>query len=104
MFSDDIARAIINTSNERDVTLIVLGVAFLAGSLVFTDTIGAFEDDHVPFINAGVPAVDIIDLNNYAEYWHTAKDDLDRVSAKSLKIVGDVVLAALPDLERHLSR
>jgi glutaminyl-peptide cyclotransferase len=71
---------------------------------VFTNTIGAFEDDHVPFLNAGVPAVDIIDLNNYASYWHTAQDDLEHVSEKSLKIVGDVVLAALPEIETHVAR
>jgi hypothetical protein len=48
--------------------------------------------------------VDIIDLNSYAQYWHTAQDDLERVSAKSLKIVGDVVLASLPDVEKRLGR
>ena len=70
---------------------------------VFTNVNGAFEDDHVPFLSAGVPAVDLIDLNNYARYWHTAQDDLEHVSAKSLKIVGDVVLAALPDIEKRLA-
>jgi glutaminyl-peptide cyclotransferase len=86
------------------VDIIWAAAARLGHGRVFTSTIGAFEDDHVPFINAGVPAVDIIDLNNYAEYWHTAKDDLDHVSASSLKIVGDVVLAALPDIEKRVSR
>jgi Zn-dependent M28 family amino/carboxypeptidase len=71
---------------------------------VFTSIIGAFEDDHVPFLSAGVPAVDLIDLNNYARYWHTAQDDLDHVSEKSLKIVGDVVVAALPDIEKRLAK
>jgi len=58
------------------------------------------EDDHVPFLLAGVPAVDIIDLDY--EPWHTAKDTLDAVSARSLQIVGDVVLAALPHIEARL--
>ena len=55
------------------------------------------EDDHIPFLAAGVPSVDIIDL----EYdpWHTAGDTLDAVSARSLQIVGDAVLAALPQIE-----
>jgi peptidase M28-like protein len=48
-----------------------------------------------------VPAVDIIDLDYPA--WHTAEDDLDHVSARSLQIVGDVVLAALPDIEKRLA-
>ena len=60
------------------------------------------EDDHLPFLQAGVPSVDIIDLD-YA-HWHTAGDTLDAVSARSLQIVGDVVLAALPQIEARLAK
>ena len=70
----------------------------------FTNTLTAMEDDHLPFVRAGVPSVDIIDLNHYGRFWHTAQDDLDHVSERSLKIVGDVVLAALPQIEQRLSR
>ena len=58
------------------------------------------EDDHLPFLSAGVPSVDVIDLDFDA--WHTAKDNLDAVSARSLQVVGDVLLAALPSIESHL--
>jgi glutaminyl-peptide cyclotransferase len=61
----------------------------------------AIEDDHIPFLRAGVAAVDLIDLDYPA--WHTARDTLDAVSARSLQIVGDVVLASLPDIEMRLS-
>jgi Zn-dependent M28 family amino/carboxypeptidase len=67
----------------------------------FVNDLTAIEDDHIPFVRAGVPSVDIIDLNYPA--WHTAQDDLERVNAGSLQIVGDVVLAALPDIERRLA-
>lgn len=60
------------------------------------------EDDHVPFLKAGVQAVDIIDLD-YAPYWHTAEDTLDQVSARSLEVVGQVVLHALPKIEEKLA-
>ena len=60
------------------------------------------EDDHLPFLAAGVPSVDIIDLDY--EQWHTAKDTLDAVSARSLQVVGDVVLAALPHIESYLTK
>jgi len=60
----------------------------------------AVEDDHLPFLKAGVPAIDIIDLDYPA--WHTAQDTLDAVSARSLQIVGDVVVAALPEIEARL--
>jgi len=59
------------------------------------------EDDHQPFLEAGVPAVDIIDLEFAA--WHTPLDTLDAVSARSLQVVGDVLIAALPKIEQRLA-
>ncbi len=55
----------------------------------FVDLRTQVEDDHLPFLKAGVPSVDIIDLDYPA--WHTSADDLPTVSARSLQIVGDVV-------------
>ena len=66
----------------------------------FLDEATPIEDDHLPFLQAGVQAVDIIDLDY--EAWHTAADTLENVSAQSLQIVGDVVLAALPEIEQRL--
>lgn len=60
----------------------------------------AVEDDHLPFLKAGIPSIDIIDLDYPA--WHTAQDTLDAVSARSLQVVGDVVVAALPEIEQRL--
>jgi len=62
----------------------------------------AIEDDHVPFLRAGVPSALVIDLD-YPP-WHTAEDTLDKVSARSLAIVGNVVLDALPAIEERLRR
>jgi hypothetical protein len=73
-------------------------LGYRANFLAETTTI---DDDHMPFVRAGIPAVDIIDLEYPA--WHTAADDLDRVSARSLQIVGDVVLDAWPQIERRLA-
>jgi len=66
----------------------------------FVDESFPVEDDHVPFLKAGVPAVDIIDLE-YAP-WHTAEDTLDKVSARSMEVVGRVLTAALPKIESRL--
>jgi Zn-dependent M28 family amino/carboxypeptidase len=66
----------------------------------FPDEVTSIEDDHLPFVQAGVPSVDLIDLD-YAP-WHTAADTLDKVSAGSLQIVGDVVLASLPAIESRI--
>jgi glutaminyl-peptide cyclotransferase len=67
----------------------------------FLDTAMGVEDDHAPFLKAGVPAALLIDFD-YPP-WHTAEDTLDKVSAQSLAVVGDVVLGALPAIERRLS-
>jgi glutaminyl-peptide cyclotransferase len=75
--------------------------AKLGHSGTFSNELTTIEDDHVPFLRAGVPAVDIIDLENPT--WHTSQDTLDFVSARSLQIVGDVVLAAIPDIEKRLA-
>ena len=59
------------------------------------------EDDHAPFLKAGVPAALLIDFD-YPP-WHTADDTLDKVSSRSLAVVGDVVLEALPTIEHYLT-
>ena len=46
-------------------------------------------DDHTPFVQAGIPAVDIIDFDY--PHWHTTRDTLDKVSALSLERVGRVL-------------
>jgi len=53
----------------------------------------AITDDHVPFLEAGIPAVDIIDIEYH--YWHTSQDLPEHVSAKSLGIVGTTLLTWL---------
>jgi Zn-dependent M28 family amino/carboxypeptidase len=82
-------------------TELIWGVARRLGHQAhFIEEEMAIEDDHLPFLKAGVDAVDIIDLDYPA--WHTAKDTIDQVSARSLQVVGDVVVAALPEIERRL--
>jgi len=54
-------------------------------------------DDHTPFIEAGIPAVDLIDFNY--PFWHTTSDTLDKVSPESLQAIGEVLTAWLLDQE-----
>lgn len=63
---------------------------------------GVGGDDHEAFLRAEIDALDIIQLNSYP-YWHTKDDTLDKVSAKSLKIVGDVMMMSLPKIEERLA-
>jgi Zn-dependent M28 family amino/carboxypeptidase len=68
----------------------------------FQDEPRAYEDDHIPFVNAGVAATDLLDFDYGPSnrYWHTAQDTLDKCSPTSLTIIGRVVLATLDDLEK----
>ena len=63
----------------------------------FFQTEESVEDDHLPFLRRGVPSIDIIDLdygpNN--SYHHTAQDTMDKISAHSLQIDGDVILETI---------
>lgn len=64
---------------------------------------GDILDDHVPFMARGIPAIDLIDFAygsapGQNDYWHTAQDDLDKLSADSLQTVGRVVLRMIDAL------
>ena len=63
----------------------------------FFQTEQQVEDDHLPFVKRGVPSIDIIDLNYGPQnsYHHTAQDTLDKISARSLTIDGDVFLETI---------
>ena len=63
----------------------------------------AVSDDHIPFLEAGIPAVDLIDFGRtstrfgFPPEWHTTHDTLDTIDADMLGRVGDLVLAVLTD-------
>ena len=63
----------------------------------FFQTEEAVEDDHLAFVDRGVPSIDVIDLdygpNNI--YHHTAQDTMDKISARSLTIDGDVFMETI---------
>jgi peptidase M28-like protein len=50
-------------------------------------------DDHIPFLNAGIPAIDVIDFDY--PFWHTTHDTPDKCSAESLEDVGAVLLSVV---------
>ncbi len=68
----------------------------------FVSTETAIQDDHLPFMRRGVPSVDIIDLIDFsnAGYWHTTQDSLEKVSPRSLGIVGHVILESVNELQK----
>jgi glutaminyl-peptide cyclotransferase len=60
------------------------------------------DDDHIPFVKRGVPCADFIDFSyGYNDvYWHTTQDTVDKLSSKSLAIVGDTMLETIHILDR----
>jgi glutaminyl-peptide cyclotransferase len=62
----------------------------------------AVDDDHTPFVKLGVPSADLIDFdygyNNV--YWHTTQDTVDKLSSKSLQIVGATILETVRILDQ----
>lgn len=67
----------------------------------FLDLATPMEDDHMPFVRKGVNALDLIDFDygpNNA-YWHDEKDTIDKLSAHSLEVVGNVLVAVLRKLQ-----
>lgn len=67
----------------------------------FLDEQNAVEDDHAPFLRAGAPALDLIDFDYGPgmSFWHTERDTMDKLSARSLEVVGTVVVESLRKLE-----
>ena len=70
---------------------------------VTIEILTAVLDDHVPFLEAGMPAIDLIDFKygsrpELNDYWHTDADTLDKLSADSLQTVGRVILRTVNKL------
>ncbi|MBL8753309.1 MAG: Zn-dependent exopeptidase M28 [Planctomycetes bacterium] len=57
-------------------------------------------DDHKPFLDVGIPAIDLIDLNGNP-HWHKPTDTIENMSPASLQVVADLVLTMLPEVERQ---
>lgn len=60
----------------------------------------AASDDHKPFLDVGIPALDLIDLNGNP-HWHKPTDTIENMAPRSLQVVADVVLTMLPAVERR---
>jgi glutaminyl-peptide cyclotransferase len=69
----------------------------------FSGTASPVSDDHIPFLGAGIPSVDLIDFvygpgPTPGAYWHTPEDTLDKVCPSSLAAVGEAALVAIPEI------
>ncbi len=85
--------------SNRNLREIVWEIAAKLGyQAYFVDESLSEDDDHMPFVRLGVPALDIIDVD-YPP-WHKDEDTIDKISAQSLDIVGTVVVEVIHRLEQ----
>ena len=90
-------------SDEAIYTVFAAGASEANGSgsaAPFEGQTSAIGDDHVPFIEAGIPAIDVIDFTYGSgevpgPYWHTTEDTLDKVCPESLEAVGEPAVRVL---------
>jgi len=88
------------TNGNAAVRKLVWGTAAELGyKAYFIDQQIGEDDDHMPFVRLGVPAIDVIDID-YAP-WHMDTDTMDKLSAQSLEIVGTVIYESVHKLERQ---
>jgi glutaminyl-peptide cyclotransferase len=69
------------------------------GAILSSSTQGAVEDDHTPFMKAGVPAIDLIDFD--FPQWHTLQDRPAVLSKRSLDAAGEAVVELMRELRRR---
>jgi glutaminyl-peptide cyclotransferase len=86
-----------SNSTKALTDLVWTTAARLGYSGVFVRDETAIEDDHLSFLKRGVPCVDVIDLE--IPYWHTPQDTLDKISSKSLAVVGHVFVESIKQLQ-----
>lgn len=107
LLADMIGDADLNVDRDTNSTPWLQSVVFEAASRLgyqshFFGRALPMEDDHLPFMHMGVPSADLIDFtygyNNV--FWHTPQDTTDKLSAKSLAIVGGVVLETVRILDK----
>jgi hypothetical protein len=106
---DMIGDSDLNISIPRNSTPQLISLAFNAAKTTGTRKYLSLSDsmildDHVPFLKNGIPAIDLIDFEfgsttGKNDYWHTTNDTMDKISANSLQIVGNIVLEMIRQLQ-----
>lgn len=108
LLADMIGDADLNIDRDTNSTPWLEDVVYEAASRLgyqshfFVRNVGGMEDDHIPFVKRGVPSADLIDFdygyNNV--FWHTTQDTVDKLSPKSLEIVGVTMLETVRILDK----
>jgi glutaminyl-peptide cyclotransferase len=108
LLADMIGDADLNIDRDTNSTPWLEAVVYEAASRLgyqshfFARTLPGVSDDHIPFVKRGVPSADLIDFNyGYNDvFWHTTQDTVDKLSPKSLEIVGGTILETIRILDK----
>ncbi|HTS36025.1 MAG TPA: M28 family metallopeptidase [Candidatus Solibacter sp.] len=107
LLADMIGDADLEVERDSNSTVWLEGVVYEAATRLgyqshFFTRNNQVSDDHLPFVKRGVPCADLIDFtygyNNV--FWHTPQDTVDKISPKSMQIVGSVILESVRMLDR----
>jgi glutaminyl-peptide cyclotransferase len=107
LLADMIGDADLNVDHDQNSTPWLEQVVYEAASRLgyqshFFARENQVTDDHIPFVERGVACADLIDFdygyNNV--FWHTPQDTIDKLSPKSLEIVGRTILETIIILDR----
>jgi len=88
-----------SSSTPALIDLVWNTAARLGYSSIFLNESSEAQDDHDSFMKRGVPAVDVIGDFVHNGYWHTPQDALDKISPKTLAIVGHVFIESIKQLQ-----
>jgi glutaminyl-peptide cyclotransferase len=88
-----------SSSTPALIDLVWNTAARLGYSSIFLNESSEAQDDHDSFMRRGVPAVDVIGDFVHNGYWHTPQDALDKISPKTLAIVGHVFIESIKQLQ-----
>ena len=86
-------------STKDLVELIWSTAARLGYTDIFVNESSPVSDDHDSFLKRNVPSADVIALDAAADYWHTPQDAMDKISPRSIAIVGHVFLESIKQLQ-----
>jgi hypothetical protein len=107
LLEDMIGDADLNIDRDQNSTPWLEDMIYQAATRVgyqshFFGRTNAVNDDHIPFMQLGVPSADLIDFDYGYDnvFWHTTQDTVDKLSHKSLEIVGTVTLETVQMLDK----
>ena len=102
MTGDKNLRLVYDANSAASLRNLVWDVAdSLGDAAAFPRQPSSIEDDHIPFLKAGVRAVDLIDFESQSTFWHTPQDTMDKLDPHSFDVIGAVVMKSIEELEQQ---